>query len=259
MTLVMRCDEKERLVGYLYDDGPEAERAAVEAHVARCTACAAELAELRAVRASLADWQAPEAALGFRVTRDPADAPARRFWPLPAWAQAAAALLVLAAGAGLANLEIRYDREGLTMRTGWARQGGAGDPGPSVRPATAQVTPAAQPMSVGITARDLAVLEARLRAEFAQNTRNAPAPAGAAADARDLLQQVRTLVGESEQRQQKELALRLTQVLRDVESQRRADLVRIEQNMGQIEGLTGQEAVRQREMLNYLMRVSQRR
>jgi hypothetical protein len=51
----------------------------------------------------------------------------------------------------------------------------------------------------------------------------------------------------------------LTQALTDVESQRRADLVRIEQNMGQIEGLTGQEAVRQREMLNYLMRVSGRR
>ena len=66
-------------------------------------------------------------------------------------------------------------------------------------------------------------------------------------------------MAESEQRQQKELALRLTQVLTDVESQRRADLVRIEQNMGQIEGLTGQEAARQREMLNYLMRVSQRR
>ena len=58
---------------------------------------------------------------------------------------------------------------------------------------------------------------------------------------------------------ERELALRVSQVTTDVESQRRADLVRIEQNMGQIEGLTGAEAARQRELLNYLVRVSQRR
>jgi hypothetical protein len=224
--------------------------------VARCAACAAELAELRALRASIADWQPPEAALGFRITRDPVGTRARsRWWPLPAWAQAAAAVLVLGAGAGLANLEIRYDNQGLTMRTGWAREAGAAETravrsGPRVTDRAA----------VAVTARDLAALEERLRGEFAHSTRiNAAVPAGSGASSRDLLQQVRALVAESEQRQQKELALRLTQVLTDVESQRRADLVRIEQNMGQIEGLTGQEAVRQREMLNYLMRVSQRR
>jgi hypothetical protein len=258
MTLVMRCEDRERLVSYLYDDGSDAERAAVEAHLTRCVACAAELAELRAVRASLADWQPPETALGFRVTRDRGDAPARSWWPLPAWAQAAAAVLVLGAGAGLANLEIRYDTQGLTMRTGWAREAGAGETRRSVRP----IPPATNAAAVAVTGRDLAALEERLRTEFAHNTRpSAPetARSGASSRSRDLLQQVRALVAESEQRQQKELALRLTQVLTDVESQRRADLVRIEQNMGQIEGLTGQEAVRQREMLNYLMRVSGRR
>ena len=257
MTIVMRCEDRDRLVSYLYDDGSDAERAAVEAHLARCVACAAELAELRAVRASLADWQPPETALGFRITRDPADAPVRSWWrPLPAWAQAAAAVLVLGAGAGLANLEIRYDTQGLTMRTGWARDTGAGETSRSVRR-----TPAAtNAPATAVTARDLAALEGRLRTEFAHGTRTgAPVPASAVASSRDLLQQVRALVAESEQRQQKELALRLTQVLTDVESQRRADLVRIEQNMGQIEGFTGQEAVRQRELLNYLMRVSQRR
>jgi anti-sigma factor RsiW len=260
MALVMRCDEHERLVSYLYDDGSDAERAAVEAHLARCAACAAELAELRAIRATLADWQPPETALGFRITREPAGAPATtRWWPLPAWVQAAAAVLVLAAGAGLANLEIRYGREGVTMRTGWARQIGGGGIGGPGRPGTAQVAPTPLAVPAGITARDLAALEERLRAEFARNTPSAPAPASAAASSRDLLAQVRAMVDESEQRQKQELALRLTQALRDVESQRRADLVRIEQNMGQIEGLTGQEAARQREMLNYLMRVSERR
>jgi hypothetical protein len=256
MTLVMRCEDRERLVSYLYDDGSDAERAAVEAHLTRCGACAAELAELRAVRASLADWQPPETALGFGITRDRGDAPARSWWPLPAWAQAAAAVLVLGAGAGLANLEIRYDNQGLTMRTGWAREAGAGETRRSVH----FIPPVKNTPAVAVTARDLAALEERLRTEIAHNTRtSAPETAGSGASSRDLLQQVRALVAESEQRQQKELALRLTQALTDVESQRRADLVRIEQNMGQIEGLTGQEAVRQREMLNYLMRVSGRR
>jgi hypothetical protein len=256
MTLVMRCEDRERLVSYLYDDGSDAERAAVEAHLTRCVACAAELAELRAVRASLVDWQPPETALGFRITRDRGDAPARSWWPLPAWAQAAAAVLVLGAGAGLANLEIRYDTQGLTMRTGWAREAGAGE----TRRSDHFIPPVKNTPAVAVTARDLAALEERLRTEIAHNTRtSAPETAGSGASSRDLLQQVRALVAESEQRQQKELALRLTQALTDVESQRRADLVRIEQNMGQIEGLTGQEAVRQREMLNYLMRVSGRR
>jgi hypothetical protein len=256
MTLVMRCDDRERLVTYLYDDGSDDERAAVEAHLARCAECAAELAELRAVRASLADWQPPETALGFRITRDRREARTRSWWPLPAWAQAAAAVLVLGAGAGLANLEIRYDNQGLTMRTGWARGSGSGEAIRSV----SVTPPVTKPRTVAVTAQDLVALEDRLRAEFVHSTRtSAPLPAGSGASSHDLLQQVKALVAESEQRQQKELALRLSQVLTDVESQRRSDLVRIEQNMGQIEGFTGQEAVRQRELLNYLMRVSQHR
>jgi hypothetical protein len=37
------------------------------------------------------------------------------------------------------------------------------------------------------------------------------------------------------------------------------DLAQIERNFGQIEGLTGAEVREQREMLNYLMRVSEQR
>ena len=74
-----------------------------------------------------------------------------------------------------------------------------------------------------------------------------------------MLRQLRALIEESERRQQRELALRLTDVVRDFDAQRRADLVRIEQNMGQIEGLTGAEALRQRQLLDYLVRVSQQR
>jgi hypothetical protein len=75
--------------------------------------------------------------------------------------------------------------------------------------------------------------------------------------ARDIsLERVRALIAESEQRQQRELALRLTQFGRDFDQQRRTDLVRINQGFGQFEGRTGAEIARQRQMLDYIMRVS---
>jgi hypothetical protein len=109
----------------------------------------------------------------------------------------------------------------------------------------------------------LADLESRLRAELAENQRSAvpvavPA-AGAGVDRQQVLQQVRALVDESERRQQRELALRLSQVVQDFDAQRRTDLVRIEQGFGQIENLTGIEAARQRAITNYLVRASQQK
>jgi hypothetical protein len=68
---------------------------------------------------------------------------------------------------------------------------------------------------------------------------------------------VQALIEQSERRQQRELALRLAQVVRDVDAQRRADLLRVDQNLGQLEGQTGAAAAQQRELLNYLVRVSQ--
>ena len=125
MTLVMRCDEKERLVGYLYGEGSAEERAAVEAHLLRCAPCAAELADLKAVRVHLAAWN--RARRGPRVSRDPRTSGRRARTPrrgsFPAWAQAAAAVLVLAAGAGLSNLQIQYGAGGFTIRTGWGTDG----------------------------------------------------------------------------------------------------------------------------------------
>ena len=252
MTLVMRCDEKERLVGYLYGEGSAGERAAVEAHLVRCAPCAAELADLKAVRVHLAAWNPPDANLGFRLTREPVVAtPARHVWILPAWAQVAAAVLVLAAGAGLSNLQIQYGPGGFMIRTGWGT-----DRGPQ------QAAVRQDGASVSVTAADLSALEQRLRAELAANPHSAPPATPAAvlaANPRDVLPQVRALLDESEGRHQKELAMRLAEVVRDFEVQRRADLVRIEQNMRQIEGVTGEQAAGQREMMNYLLHVSQRR
>ncbi|MEZ5286287.1 MAG: hypothetical protein R2712_16055 [Vicinamibacterales bacterium] len=67
---------------------------------------------------------------------------------------------------------------------------------------------------------------------------------------------VRRLIVQSEQRQRTELAKQMIQLARDLEVQRRTDLVRINQGMGQFEGRAGAEIQRQRQMLDYIMRVS---
>jgi hypothetical protein len=110
----------------------------------------------------------------------------------------------------------------------------------------------------------LAELEGRLRNEIAAiRTTNqdtvttaATSPSSSGNEAQ-LMTRVRALIAESEQRQQRELALRTAELVRDFDSQRQFDLAQIQRNFGQIEGLTGAEVREQREMLNYLMRVSQ--
>ena len=53
-----------------------------------------------------------------------------------------------------------------------------------------------------------------------------------------LLQRVRTMIDQSEQRQQRELALRLSQVSREVDTQHKADLLQIQQDFGQQQDAT---------------------
>ena len=77
----------------------------------------------------------------------------------------------------------------------------------------------------------------------------APQPVPADRDPMDtelLLQRVRAMIDQSEQRQQRELALRLSQVTREVDTQHQADLLRIQQDFGH-----QQEAT-----MDYLVRTS---
>jgi hypothetical protein len=160
---------------------------------------------------------------------------------VPAWVQAAAAFLIFGVGLSLGILR------GTT-------------PGSPVAPTTPSATASPAASATGPTADDLAALEQRLRAEMAE-LRATPAVSRTAApqSSAQILAEVRALIDESEQRQQRELALRTAQVVRDFELQRRVDLAQIQRNFGQIEGLTGAEVREQREMLNYLMRVSEQR
>jgi len=239
----------EVLVAYLYDDIDPAERVSFEAHLLGCEQCRGDLEALRGVRVRLARWNPPAP-----VFAQAASAPSRWWRDIPAWAQVAAALLVLGVSAGIANLTVHWDATGLTVRTGWSSPAAA---------AAAPAQAAAAPWRA-----DLADVERRLRTEFhaeavgtaapvPQPVGAQPAAAPAVSDAA-LLSRVRAIVADSEKRQQRELALRVAQVLRDVDAQRQADLIRIDRSLGQVQNNTGVEVMRQRELINYLVRASQK-
>jgi len=240
MSETFTCGDHGALVSYLYDECAPNERRAISAHAAICRACAAELTALGATREQLAMWTPPDAQLGFTIVSDaPASNVLRpsRWWqkPMPAWGQAAAAALIFATGVTLGAL-----------------RGSVGGP---ERSAPLQADASATASTV--TKADLAALEQRLRSEMSQARPATAAVATAPGDAR-MLERVRAMIQDSEQRQQRELALRTTEVVRDFDAQRKDDLTRIERAIGQMDGTTGVEVAQQRQMLNYLMRVSQR-
>src|SRR5215467_10672979 len=269
-------DRDEYLVAYLYDDIDSAEQTAFGSHVSACRHCQQDLLALRGVRAALSTWAPPEpvfsnpesrvaspasrvASLEPRAARLEPRAPspesraasreprAASWWrEMPAWAQVAAALFVLGVSATIANLDVRYDRSGLTIRTGWSQ------PRPAA-PAPANAAP---------WRAELTALETELRSEMkasqaAVAAASAPAAQSVMSDA-DFRRRARTLLDESEKKQQNELALRLVQFQNDINAERRADLTRIDQKLGFMQRDTYGELLKQREGMNYLLKVSQK-
>jgi cytochrome c5 len=254
MSEIFTCDDKETLVAYLYGDVDEATRHRVDDHLRRCTACGEEVSGLSGVRVELASWTPPEPALGFTIVRTPqVAAPAEVVRParwrpaaVPAWAQAVAAVLVLAVGLAIANVQVRYDASGFRVSTGWMS--------PAASPAAA---PAAQNADDWRPA--LASLADELRREMRRGDVAAVPASGirASTDGELTTRRVSTLIAQSEERQRQELAKQLIQVGRDFDTQRRADLMRINQVVGRLDGQTGEVARTQRQMLDYIVRVSQ--
>jgi anti-sigma factor RsiW len=136
------CGRAEQLVGYLYGESSEAERAGFEQHLAACGACREELSAFRQVRESVGAWRAEVLTHAPALTATeviPADAPTRaprnatstrtawdalrEFFALtPAWLRAAtvsAALVVCALAAlAIANAEVGRENGNLVFRTG---------------------------------------------------------------------------------------------------------------------------------------------
>ena len=243
------CGDGQALIAYLYDECTANERSRMELHVQSCDVCATELAELEGARERLAVWAPPDAALGFRVAAEPpAPAPVvpiRVAWwrqPMPVWGQAVAAVALFGLGMAAGS-------RGLN--------GGTGRNSPAAETARATVSP-----------ESLAQLESRMKQEIAAiRTASAAqaAPVAAANRASSnpgeeaIMRQVRELLRDSERRQDEAFTVRAAQLSRDAEIQRRVDLAQMQQTLTQVQGSTTEEVRRQREMLNYLVNVSQRR
>lgn len=246
MSTRFTCDDGETLVAYLYGEIDTALGADVAAHVATCARCSDEIAALGGVRQTLAQWTPPAPPLRFTLVSEvEASKVVRPHVPawqaVPRWAQAVAATLALAAGASVANLQVRHDADGWTVTTGWM---------------------AAAPTSARLdddTRRTLATLQQQVQA-LAE--RPAPVPAAVTASAAPVdgvaLARMNAMIEASEKRQQQELAVRLTQFGQDFDIQRRADLMRMEQGLGQLEGRTRAVVNEQGEMLNLLVRTGLR-
>jgi len=83
------CNERERLIEYVYDECDAEERDRVNRHLETCATCRDEIAGLRATRQDLLAWEVPDHG---SVWKPFAPARLRPWWrEVPAWAMAAAA------------------------------------------------------------------------------------------------------------------------------------------------------------------------
>ena len=264
MSENFRCGDPEALITYLYDEGDATEREAIAAHVMRCLSCTDEIESLRSTRSTLAAWSPPDASLGFRVTRaderpEPVVLRPAAWWrqPLPAWAQAAAAVLIFGAGMTLGGA-----RQMAPMPTA-APVEVARDTAPAAATAPAPVRSgfgAQSPAQSAVSRDELVRLEQRLGAlersgAGAAQTQAVASRAGS--DDRALLQQVQALIDASEERQRRENITLVGRVVNDFDLQRRVDLRQIEDRFGRLHDTTGVALRQQNDAVNYLMRVSQ--
>jgi hypothetical protein len=91
------CDERERLIDFVYGEGDAGARREFEQHLGTCGACRDEVSAFGRVRTDLLAWDVPEHGSVWKPF-----APARTtpWWrEVPAWAMAAAATAVFAIGA----------------------------------------------------------------------------------------------------------------------------------------------------------------
>ena len=246
------CVEKEALIDYLYGEDDRTARTRVEAHLRGCTQCADEIRGLKDVRGTVEAWVPQKAELGFRLVSDvhPEPAPVS-FWDRlrrPAWAVAAALVLVLAAAWGITKPELEIGGGEMVLRIGWSDTGSDAarspilEPGSRPDPATPGPDPLQQlaplrgtPVAVGPRSRDTIPVQ-----------RNADLPVGpsvavaSVADDERLVRAVRQLLREEEL----------------IANERQADLTEVQRAFGEFE-VTGAERPRQ-QLLEYVRRVSAR-
>jgi hypothetical protein len=98
----------------------------------------------------------------------------------------------------------------------------------------------------------LAALEQQLRGEIQSARQQDPVRVSAPSVDDATIRRVQQLLAASEERQNRELALRFTQFAREMDMMRRADFQRITRGFGQFD----EQMFRQQQMLNNVIRVS---
>jgi Putative zinc-finger len=248
MSIKFTCDDKQTLVSYLYGEVDHETRQAVDAHLDACAACAAEVIALGDARSGLGLWVPPDVELDFKIVKKselpPANVlrPARWWNTVPAWAQAAAAILVLAAGAAIANVQVKSGPEGFSVSTGWMA--------PSAAPAVSE--PFDGKAVEQRVERALVSLEQQLRSEIRSTREQETRVAARTPVDEATIRRVQQLIAASEQRHEQELAMRFIEFTRDMNMQRRADMKMISQGFDDYNG----QLLRQRQTINNIMRVS---
>lgn len=248
MNDTFQCGDPGALVAYLYDECDPSERELIAAHITRCATCASEIDALGATRRTLAAWTPPELALGFQITRahdvgPAANQPARvlepkiAWWraPLPAWAQAAAALVIFAAGLSL----------GVASNTTSGQ----------TAPREAGLIPSATGTTTNVSREELAQLEQRLRTEMSQmRTPSSATPSSAAPEsarsADALMAEVKALIAQGNEEQNRDFTLRLVDLASDFDIRNR----RVLESVGQLQGAVRTEFGQQRQVNEQLLR-----
>lgn len=91
------CEQRDRLIGYLYDECDAEERQLIDRHLETCHTCRDEIGGLRQVREDLLGWDVPARESVWQPFAPPRPAP---WWrEVPTWALAAAASVTFLAGA----------------------------------------------------------------------------------------------------------------------------------------------------------------
>lgn len=255
MNKQFTCDDKPTLIAYLYGEIESAARQAVDDHLATCAACTAEVSALGEVRSELGLWIPPNVELDFAIVKKSAMPaanvlrPARWWSAVPVWAQAAAAILVLAAGSAIANVQVKSGPDGFSVSTGWM-------------PFDSNTTSSAR----GVLAQDqppddawkaaLASLEQQLRSEIKSTRAPETRVATVAPSEEATVRRVQQMITEAERRHERELAVRFVEFSRDMSMQRRADLMKIGQGFDDYNGQLLRQRQRTDQLINNVIRVN---
>ena len=248
MTETNSCVEKDTLIDYLYGEVDADARSRVEAHLHSCQRCADEIRGLTDVRGTLEAWAPPPVGLGFRVVSDAHSEPSPvSFWGRlrhpPAWGLAAAAVLMLAAGAAITKAELEIGSGGMVLRFGWSDTASDGATQPPVEPASRSDQAAAEPRQQLQPVRGTAVGPGPRSRATAPVQPGADIFGGLAATAADdewLLRSTRQLLFEEER----------------FAEQLDADLLELQRAFGEFDRMRAEPARRQ--LLDVLRRVSAR-